>query len=294
MSYQAKIVLAFFTFFIGIGIVFSFSVPDYAGFITDKADVFSSSEETTLTQKIQNIQTQTTAEIAILTLDSTEGIDISQYATEVAHGWGVGKSDIDNGVLIVLAIEDRAWFIATGYGVEGILPDIRAKQIGEYSFPDNFRAGNYFAGVSAALDDIQGFLVQDESIVSSYNQKNQTGEEKLGFIAPFIFALIILFGFGRRWVQKEKGKKVKRSLRLAGILAFVFGVLGWILLGLLVWGIFVGLGAFLFALIILLGEKGSGFSGGGFRGGGFGDSSGGGFGGFGGGGFGGGGAGGRW
>jgi uncharacterized membrane protein YgcG len=158
-------------FSLGISISSSaaFNIPTHDGFVTDLGNVLNTQEEQDLETFIQQTEDSTTAEIAVLTIPSTDGMDISQYATEVGQGWGVGKADRDNGIMIVIAVEDRAFFIATGYGVEGILPDIRVKQIGEANFPVYFRKGDYFSGIKTALVDIDGFLRQDESIISQYN-----------------------------------------------------------------------------------------------------------------------------
>jgi len=142
-------------FFFG-SVTLAFDVPKHDGFVTDLANVLSDAQEATLEQMIQSTEDKMTAEIAVLTIQTTNGVDISQYATEVGHTWGVGKADRDNGVMIVIAINDREFFIATGYGAEGILPDIRAKDIGDRNFPDNFRAGDYFSGIKGALNDIDG------------------------------------------------------------------------------------------------------------------------------------------
>lgn len=268
--------------------VFAFAIPVYDGFVTDKADILNPIQERALTQKIESIEKATTAEISILTVPSTEGMDISQYAVEVAQEWGVGKEDTDNGVMIVVAVDDRQWFIATGYGVEGILPDLRTKHIAERHFPDNFRAGDYATGLEAAIDDIGGFLAQDESIISEYAYQ-EAGAKITSLGGPAFFLLIILSGFFRSWVRKDKDKKTRRALTVAGGLALVAFVLVWMVLGIILFGIMAAVIAFFFSLLSCL--SGGGMWVGGGRGG-FG--GGGGFGGFGGGGFGGGGSGGRW
>ncbi|MCF7812353.1 TPM domain-containing protein [Candidatus Gracilibacteria bacterium] len=272
-------------------------IPDFEDEVIDLAEIFSSEQELALEQKIRDIQSQTTAEIAILTVDSTDGQDPSRYATDIAHEWGVGKADTDNGVFILIAPEDRAWHIATGYGVEGILPDIRVKQIGEKNFPDAFRAGNYFTGVQGALRDIEGFLSQDESIISQYNNTSSEEAVKSVFsLFPVVFLILFIAPFFRKWVRQDKKKKTKRALLLSGGVAVVWAVILFFLTFFLFWAIIGGAFVFLLFFPILLADptthRGGPFGGGGFGSGGFG--SGGGFGGFGGGGFGGGGGGGRW
>ncbi len=274
---------------LSFNISFAFEVPEFSNYVTDNANIFSSEEEASLLSQINKIKQTTTAEIAVLTVKSTDNIAISDYATKVGQTWGVGKDDKDNGVMVVIAIDDREWFIATGYGVEGILPDLRTKQIAEKNFPKNFRVGNYYAGINTAVRDIGKFLAQDESIISKYNSAQKQSTKKRN---PLELSMILLFAglfIGNIWSKRKK----KRAAIVAGIIA--------ILVIFLMWGptieeiiksIAFGIGTFLFTFVSLVSKgKGGSFIGGGrdgSRGGGSG------FGGFGGGSFGGGGSGGRW
>jgi|GEM_PF-2584632 uncharacterized protein len=195
-------------------------IPQHDGFVTDLASVLSDQEEAQIEAQIQATEDATTAEIAVLIISSLEGVDIAQYATEVGHEWGVGKSDKDNGLMMVISVEDREFFIATGYGVEGILPDIRVKQIGDANFPVYFRKGDYASGIAAALTDIDGFLRQDESIISQYNRgSGESTSSAPGFIVIPIFLLfflglpILVIWRTRKWEKKHfpKHHKITKS-----------------------------------------------------------------------------------
>lgn len=267
-----KIFLGIFLLF---GTTFAFEVPENDGYVTDLADIFTQVQEQSLTQKLEQIEQVTTAEVAVLTVLTTGDEEIQRYGTRVAHAWGVGKKDVDNGVLITIAVEDRQWRIDVGYGAEGVLPDIRAKRIGERSFPHYFRQGDYYQGVSIALDDIGGFLRSDESIISQYESEKKRSPEQLILFGVLFFLII---GFVARFNTKSFGWQLFfGALIVIAITVFFYGD---------------ELSAWFFGLIF--GMFGGGGNGGTNRfSGGFG-SSGGSFGGFGGGGFGGGGAGGRW
>ncbi len=278
----------------------AFDIPVHDGFVTDLASVLTDTQEQQLEQQIQTIESATTAEIAVLTIPSLEGADIAQVAIEVGHSWGVGKEDVDNGVMMVIAVNDRQFFIATGYGVEGILPDIRAKQIGDANFPDYFRAGDYFSGIKGALTDIDGFLRQDESIISEYKnsyQKSEDQETKEGaLVSVGIIALLIIVSFLSKWVKKNKEKKKKRAFLGSFGLGILATVVVFVVSTVLIISIVIGFFVFLFVFLVLLAKPTAGGSGP-WWGGGLSGGSGGGFGGFGGGGFGGGGGGGgggRW
>ena len=98
------------------------SIPAATGHVTDTAGVLG--EWTAKTEKLcREIEGQTGAEVAVLTVKTTAPLQAQQYAQQVFDRWKIGKKGKDNGVLILVAIRDRKLWIATGYGVEGVLPD---------------------------------------------------------------------------------------------------------------------------------------------------------------------------
>jgi uncharacterized protein len=155
----------------------AFDIPAPDGYVTDLADVFTAEQETGLEIRIGQIEKNTTAEIGILAIKTTGGEDISQVAFDTGNKWGVGKKENDNGLIIVVAIDDRAWFIATGYGIEGAIPDAIAKRIGERDFPIYFKSGDYTSGLLLALNDIESYILKDPSVVASYNYEPEPETE---------------------------------------------------------------------------------------------------------------------
>ncbi|MFA7298268.1 MAG: TPM domain-containing protein [Candidatus Absconditabacterales bacterium] len=287
-----------------IGVVYGFTIPNYEGYITDTVGIFSETEKTDLTSKIEEIEKTTSIEIAVLAV-STVDDDINLAAVDVGNQWGVGKKGQDNGLILLIAVDDRKWSIQVGYGLEGILPDLATKRIGEARFPPNFRNGNYYQGVLEMLDDVLLYIKQDPTIVQTYSQDIQTStidfnQKSLG-IMFFVF-FIIISGFGR-WVTVPSIKgKDKRKMRKYG--RWIYAGVGLILSLLVTWVIsvfiFAAIVSYLFLLFGVLsslyGKTGSGGTGIWFGGSGGSSFGGGGssFGGFGGGSFGGGGSSGSW
>ncbi len=280
------------------------NLPQNQGYVTDLSDIFSDNEKQQLISQIQKIEKDTTAEIAVITVQTTNGEDIAQFATDVGQTWGIGKKDKDNGLVIAIATEDKKWFIASGYGLEGTIPDAIAKRIGEKYFPTNFRAGKYFNGVSQTLLDIEKLLQNDPTIKSEYVSSDipvtLSSDQFLraiafGFLEFWI--LIPTIVLGKKWVMKKKEKHIKRSF-MASLIHFLCMVfLGFLITSSLFLALVFSFIPALFSLIIFSSKgnikfiSGNGFWGRG-GGGGFGGGSSGG--GFGGGGFGGGGGGGSW
>ena len=99
-------------------------VADRTRFVSDMAGAMSASARSRADSLLQSIWRQTSAEPIVVIVPSLDGEDIDDFATEVFSDWGIGKDDRDNGVLMLISIGDRKAVIRTGYGTEGILPDV--------------------------------------------------------------------------------------------------------------------------------------------------------------------------
>lgn len=303
--------------FLFAGTVFAQIIPQFQGHVTDSATILILEEKTGIENRLIQLEKETTAEIAILIIPSLEGNEIFTYTTSVFDSWKVGKEDKDNGLLLVIAIEEREYFIQTGYGLEGTIPDVIAGRVGREKLSPNFKNEEYSKGINEALDVLEGYIRNDETIVSEFEAQSDPlhGQELLGLGWGMGLVVLVLFiALSIKWgIESRKNKKPKETTSLMANTFFVLFTTIWaiIFIGfitLFLFGIFFGftiaglglLYLFLFVknpnIIKMKGGKGKdGFFGGGFYGGkrgGFGGT--GGFGGFGGGMSGGGGAGGRW
>lgn len=124
------------------------------GFVQDRAGVFSAADAAALEQKLEAYEKATTNEVGVLVVPNMGGEDVEGYANRVFHEWGIGKKDKKNGVLLVVSIGDRKYRIEVGYGLEGVLPDGRAGQIGRESLVPAFKQQHYSAGIDSAVDAI--------------------------------------------------------------------------------------------------------------------------------------------
>ena len=252
-------------------------IPALSARVTDLTQTLSAPQQQALEQKLAALEAQKGSQIAVLIVPTTAPEEVEQFAIRVAEAWKLGRKGVDDGVLLLVAKEDRTLRIEVGYGLEGAIPDIAAKRIIEEMITPRFRAGDFYGGIEQGVDRLIG-LINGEPLPPPKASSRASGNA-LENIFPM--ALLLIFGVGG----------VLRALfgRLlgAGIASAVAGVGGWLLFGGLIGAL--GAGALAFFLV-LSGIGGMGFGGG--RGGGFG-GGGGGFSG-GGGGFGGGGASGRW
>lgn len=120
--------------------------PTQELFVNDFADVLDDADEQTICELGKKLKDESTAEVVVVTVETINGGNISDYATNLGRDWGIGNKEKNNGVLILLASEDREVYIAVGYGLEGALPDSKTGRIlDNYAVPyfkdDNFSLG---------------------------------------------------------------------------------------------------------------------------------------------------------
>lgn len=128
--------------------------PNPPRLVNDLAGVLGADELNTLENKLVIYNDTTSTQLAIVLIHSLDGYPIDDYAIKLGEKWGVGQKNKDNGVMILAAIDDRKIFIATGYGLEGALPDALVKRIVENDIKPYFKAGDYYGGLDKGVDQI--------------------------------------------------------------------------------------------------------------------------------------------
>lgn len=264
------------------------AIPLLKSHVTDLTATLSASEATQLEQKLAAFEKAKGSQVAVLIVPTTQPETIEQYALRVAETWKLGRKGIDDGVLLLVAKNDRALRIEVGYGVEGALPDAMAKRIIAEIIVPQFKAGNFVAGIDMGINTILSLLKGESLPLPS--TKNSPGNSSgmhilLDNFIPVLIGLIVL----GRMLQALLGRLIGAAMTSIGV-----GFIGWLFFSSVVAAILIAVVVFLMSLFQSTGSGiyrngRSSWSDNGFRNGG----SGGGFSG-GGGGFGGGGASGRW
>jgi uncharacterized protein len=251
------------------------AVPPLKARVTDLTGTLTADQKAALEETLQAFENKKGSQIAVLLVPSTEPESIEQYSIRVAEKWRLGRKGVDDGVLLLIAKDDRTLRIEVGYGLEGVLTDIASKRIVSDIIVPHLKDGDFYQGITAGVDRMIR-LVDGEPLPAPAPQENWDGN--FDDILPFA-VMAGLFG----------GKLLRLFLgALLGSL-LTFGIVtgaAWLMLGVLIPAVLIGVFATAFSFANFRG--GSGFGGGG----GFGGGSSGGFSG-GGGGFGGGGASGR-
>ncbi len=256
-------------------------VPQLTGHVIDQTQTLSVSEQNELEQKLRAFESKKGSQVAVLIVPTTQPEAIEQYSIRVAELWKLGRKRVDDGVILLIAKNDRTLRIEVGYGLEGALSDITSKRIISETITPYFKQGDFSGGINAGVDQIIR-VIEGEPLPAPTN-RNANSSKGLEQILPIILvAAVVVGGILRSLLGKFLG-----SVVTGGVVAAI----AWMFAGVFFIALIAGVLALLFTLMGG-GRSLGGFGGGGFGGGG-GGFGGGGFGG-GGGGFGGGGASGRW
>lgn len=169
------------------------SIPDApkpARLVNDFAGILSGSEVSTLEQKLISYEDSTSNQVAIVLIKSLEGYDVADYANRLAAKWGVGSKK-NNGVLVLLAIEDRKSRIEVGYGLEGKITDAISKRILTES-RERFKAGDYYGGLQEVTDRIARAAAGEYQGDYQYSKKKKRKSSGGGW-GLILFILFVLF-----------------------------------------------------------------------------------------------------
>ncbi len=194
--------------------------PELTGRIVDRASLLSDAQRKELSRKLEDLETKTTAQFVVVTLTSLSGRTIEEYGYQLGRHWGIGQKTTNNGVLLIVAPNERKVRIEVGYGAEGILPDAVSSLIIQRVIIPKFRANDYAGGIVAGADEIIKVLSGGGE---EWKRPPQQGQQIPDWV---IVLLVLLFTFGPiflavliTWLtvrsitrstihgQKQKGKK---------------------------------------------------------------------------------------
>lgn len=222
--------------------------------VNDLTGTLTADQRQALENKLVAFDDSTSTQIAVVIIPTLNGRDVADYNIELGRAWGVGGKENNNGVILLVAKGDRKLNISTGYGLEGALPDVTAKQIIDDIIVPNFKGDDYYRGIEEGTDAII------QAVKGEYSAPKNYGKPKGKTIGNIIFIIVLIIIF----IALGSGRGGGGSfMSRRGFAAWTIGSM------------------------LSGGGRSGGWSGGG-------GSSGGGFGGFGGGSFGGGGASGSW
>lgn len=188
-----------------------------SGPVLDQAGIIPDSDEAALAQKLSAYNAQTGRAVIVATVASLDGQDIESYANTLFRAWGVGGEKTDQGLLFLVAPNDRKVRIEVGYGLEEFLPDVLAGRIISQAVTPRFKAGDYSGGINGGVDQILTQLNRDPADAKAVAEAAKAGARREGSaggstIASAIFWVVLIVVmiavFGRRrngYVQRRSG-----------------------------------------------------------------------------------------
>lgn len=179
-------------------VAYANAIPANDGFVTDDAHLLTSNQEATLEKTLQEYQSTTSNEIAVLTVSSLSGADIAQWNVEVFRKWGIGGREKNNGILLTIAYADRQINITTGYGLEGAIPDIVAKGIIDTDMNPAFKKGDYYQGIASAVNALEKHI-GGEYTASRYDRQSSDLSSWLFFFFIFLNGIAAYLARSKSW-----------------------------------------------------------------------------------------------
>lgn len=201
------------------------------GYVNDFAGVLSVETKQQLETRLSSLDASTSAQVSVVTIKNLDGDTIEDYANKLFDEWGIGQKGKDNGVLLLVAVDDREMRIEVGYGLEGALTDAESSWIIRDKITPRFKEGNYDQGM---IDGVEGILAAaSEDLIPISVEKTFTASA--GFMEDAFPVLV--FGFmALQWVWAILART--KSWWLGGVIGAIAGVIFWGFTGLMLLGLF--------------------------------------------------------
>ena len=192
------------------------SLPSPSGYVNDFAGVIDGASLNALSSMVAEIESNSTAEIAVVTVPNLQNATVEDYAVKLFQAWGIGKRGVDNGLLILVAPNEKKWRIEIGYGLEPTITDSRAGDVGRSCFTDSFRALKYGDGLKCAVGNFGSLIAGNGS--GNPVGSNGSMDDAVFFLifvialflpAAIVIVVIILALKGK--IKPGKGRSGKRG-----------------------------------------------------------------------------------
>ena len=204
--------IAILVFFLGVNSLYAVSFPRPNGYVMDEAHILSQDTVSQLNSTLASFTASTSNEIAVVTVPSLEDLTIEEYAVKLFESWGVGDKEKDNGVLLLVAPNEREVRIEVGYGLEGAIPDITASDIIDNLITPSFKSEDYDTGVK---NGVQALMDASAGEYHADGSKNTKG------LGNALEGILIIGFFGIQFLAAILGRS--KSWWAGGVLGGVLG-----------------------------------------------------------------------
>ncbi|HEX6570562.1 MAG TPA: YgcG family protein [Steroidobacteraceae bacterium] len=226
-------------------------VPPLTAPVTDLTRTLTPDQASALEAKLRAFEQTQGSQVAVLIVPTTQPDEIEQYSIRVVEQWKLGRGKVDDGALLLVALNDRRVRIEVGYGLEGALPDATANRIIQQDIVPAFKRGDYYGGISVGVDRIMR-VIEGEPLPEPEISPPAADVPGLFTLLPLLFIFALVGGS----VLRRMFGRVGGALATGGLVGF----LTWMLIAILGISIAAGIVAFVFSLL-------GGLGGGGGRGG---------------------------
>lgn len=201
--------------------------PKLTGRVVDEAHLLSAEQAAALDAKLAALETQSQRQMVIATIPDLQGYDIEDYGYRLGRAWGIGDKQRNDGLLLIVAPNERKVSIEVGYGLEGVISDALASEIRRTEIVPRFKTGDYAGGIAAATDKLiaQLQLSEDEArkVAANASAQAKKAKEPRFDAGTVIFLLIFFFFFVLPFLRAMRGGG--RRYGSPGVMIFPSG--GW-------------------------------------------------------------------
>lgn len=188
------------------------SFPALSGRVVDAADLLDPAQEAALTARLEALERQSGRQLVVATIPDLQGHEIGDFSYRLGRSWGIGDKERDDGTLLVVAPTERKVWIATGYGVEGVVTDALAARIYRTAIIPRFRQGDFPGGIAAGVDALATLLTlppdeaKKQALAAEKENEADGGEifVILFWVAVLMFIILPML-FGRRRGKRFRG-----------------------------------------------------------------------------------------
>lgn len=215
LKHPLGIVSAIFLFLVLALPALAAELPALTGRVVDDAGILDTATKAALVQKLADFEKKSSDQIVVATVPSLDGEEIEPYANRLFRAWKLGQAGEDNGILMLVAPNERRMRIEVGYGLEGTLTDLHSKLIIENTMVPAFRAGDYSGGVSKAVDDVIMVLEGNGDELEARARRNEqtstsglSEDEIIFFVFIALWATLFFGGMAMAVLPRMFGRKL--------------------------------------------------------------------------------------
>lgn len=173
--------------------------PNPARFVNDYVNILSADQSADLEHRLKTLEDSSSNQVVVVIIASTKDYDPADYAFALGRKWGVGTKEFNNGAVLLIAKDDHKVFIATGYGLEGALPDATCKEIVDNDITPYFKKQDFYRGISNGIDDII------KATKGEYKPQKKKSFNNNNLLFKWLLPIFILLAFGMSLIGRRRG-----------------------------------------------------------------------------------------